>query len=271
MNYIEKYADPKWVFNEVKQATQPIDDYLKFVRDNFNTNKTDFSDIIAQLDEYSQSSLVFSRMQRAEFERIKMARKLRKELRNIPILEDFDKYKKFNKLGNFNLDDKGLKEAYNLSEEIIQDIIEARNWIESYKAFEKLNNQLNNQVGAANNEYLREQLTMLGKSILGLAVELTPMKTGNLRRSGVLLEFDDYIIIAFTMNYAMYVHENTNLKYDHPVHPSNPNCGGEAKFLEKAVQRFFPEAQVIVNHLNLGAVAVKITVADMIRRAQGGN
>lgn len=262
MNYIEKYADPKWVFNTAQQTTKTVDEYLKFVQSSFNTDSVDFKDIVKQLDAISQSSLILSRLQRGELERIKLAKKLRKQLKEIKILEDFDKYNKFDKLDNLNLDSSGLKEAYRVSEEIIKDIRVARNWIDSYKAYERLSENISkNSSASIKPQELRNQLTLLGKSILGRAIELTPMDTGTLRKSGVLLEFSDYIIVAFTAPYAVYVHEN--LEIMHPIHPGY-NCGGRAKFLEIALQEFFPEATVLVNHLGLGAVAVKITLNDLI-------
>lgn len=244
-----------------KQTTKPVDDYLKFVEQNFNTSNTDFEDIVKQLDAFSQSSLIFSRQQRGALERARIAKKLRKQLKKITILEDFDKYKKFDKLGNFDFSAKGLKEVYRVSEDIIKDINTARQWLDSYRAYEHILNQLSTNE-TVSTEDLMKQLLVVGKSILGRAIELTPMLTGTLRRSGIMLEFEDYIIIAFTAPYAMYVHERMDII--HPIH-NGRDCGGDHKFLENAVQDFFPEAQVIINHLDIGAVAVKINVYDLIR------
>lgn len=235
----------------VRNTTKPVDDYLKFVQQNFNTNDISFAEMVKQLDAYANSPAELSRMKREDIKIREEATRLRRELERIIILKDFNKYDKFDKLGNFGLDSKGLVETYKVSNDIIRDIQVARDWLESYKKFSKF-------IRSGNTVDLHSELLVLGQSILGRAVELTPMKTGFLRNSGTLYDFGTYIIIAFTAPYATYVHENMEIA--HPVHPSNPNCGGRAKFLEIALQEFFPDRAVWTEIHGYNGVMAKIGI-----------
>jgi hypothetical protein len=234
-----------------KQITQPVDEYLKFVQQSFNTDDFNFAHIISELDAVSKQFAPIMNKRNQEY--INRAEKLKKEADKITILKDFNKYNKFDKLGNLGLDRLGLLETYKVSEDIIKDIQVARDWLDSYKEFKKLSRLYN-----ANNiaEATHNELITLGKSILGRAIELTPMKTGFLRESGTLYDLGNYIIIAFTAPYATYVHEN--LSISHPIHASNPNCGGRAKFLEIALQEFLPDRSVWVETEGFSGVYVKI-------------
>lgn len=237
-----------------KQITKPVDEYLKFVQQSFNTDDFNFVHIVQELDNISKQFAPVIDQRNQEY--IEQAKKLRKEADKVTILKDFNKYNKFDKLGNnIRLDEKGLLEAYRVSEDIIKDIQVARDWLNSYKRFKELNKVYSvvNNVEATHNE-----LITLGKSILGRAIELTPMKTGFLRESGRLYDFGKYIIIAFTAPYATYVHEN--LSISHPIHASNPNCGGRAKFLEIALQEFLPDRNVWVETEGYGGVYAKIGI-----------
>ena len=162
-----------------KKAIKPVDSYLKFVQQSFNTGDVSFLDIIKQLDAFAKSKQPYSNE----------AANLRDRLNTIQILKDFSKYKKFDKLGNFNLSANGLRETYRVADDIIKDIDVARDWLASYKKFSMLTSTINL-------DGLHSELLKLGQSILGRAVELTPMKTGTLRKSGVLFDFGTYIIIA---------------------------------------------------------------------------
>ena len=228
-----------------KKITQPVDTYLKFVQESFNTGDVSFLNILKQLDAFAKSKQTYSNE----------AANLRDRLDTIQILKDFSKYKKFDKLGNFGLTNAGLRETYRVADEIIKDIDVARDWLASYKRFSMLTNALSLQG-------LHSELIKLGQSILGRAVELTPMKTGTLRQSGVLFDFGTYIIIAFTAPYATYVHENMEIA--HPHHTSNPNCGGRAKFLEIALQEFFPDRQVWTEIHGYNGVMCKISINPLL-------
>lgn len=227
------------------KLNQPVDTYLKFVQQSFNTNDVSFMNILKQLDAFAKSKQTYSTE----------AANLRDRLDGIQILKDPSKYKKFDKLGNFNLSNNGLRETYRVSNEIIRDIDVARNWLESYKRF-------SSSISKLGLEGLHSELIKLGKSILGRAIELTPMKTGALRQSAVLLDFGTYIIIAFTAPYASYVHENMEIA--HPHHVSNPNCGGRAKFLEIALQEFFPDRAVWTEIHGYNGVMCKISINPML-------
>ena len=228
-----------------KKAIKPVDSYLKFVQQSFNTGDMSFLNILKQLDAFAKSKQPYSNE----------AANLRDRLDTIQILKDFSKYKKFDKLGNFNLSANGLRETYRVADDIIKDIDVARDWLASYKKFSMLTSTINL-------DGLHSELLKLGQSILGRAVELTPMKTGTLRKSGVLFDFGTYIIIAFTAPYATYVHENMEIA--HPHHTSNPNCGGRAKFLEIALQEFFPDRQVWTEIHGYNGVMCKISINPLL-------
>ena len=228
-----------------KNTTRPLDEYLKFVQQSFNTSDVSFNDIIKQLEYIAKTDSV----NYAE------AVDLKNRLDLIHILKDINKYKKFDKLGDFDFSDKGLRQVYKVSDDIIKDINTARNWIRDYQRFSSLLSKVGMQG-------LHTELLALGKTILGRAVELCPMKTGTLRKSGILLDFGTYIIISFTAPYATYVHENMEIA--HPNHSSNPDCGGRAKFLEIAVQEVFPDRQVWVEHLGTNDVSVKISINPLL-------
>lgn len=237
-----------------KKITQPVDTYLKFVQQTFNTSNVSFMDIFRQLDTIVKLQGI-QQGQRIDTSYINEATRLRNELNNIQILKDISKYNKFNKLGNLSLSEYGLREVYKTSNDIIKDINVARHWIDSYKKFSSLTSTFNIQD-------LHSELILLGKSILGRAIEMCPMKTGYLRSTGVLMDFGTYIVIAFLAPYATYVHENLEIK--HPNHASNPDCGGRAKFLERAVQEFFPDRAVWTENLGQGEVAVKISINPLL-------
>ena len=227
-----------------KNTTRPLDDYLKFVQQTFNTNDVSFNDIIKQLENIAKTDSI----------NYTEAIDLKNRLDLIPILKDINKYKKFDKLGDFGFSDRGLRQVYKVSDDIIKDINTARNWIRDYKRFYSLLNKVGIQG-------LHTELLALGKTILGRAVELCPMKTGTLRKSGILLDFGTYIIISFTAPYATYVHEN--MEISHPIHGGR-DCGGRAKFLEIAVQEVFPDRQVWVEHLGTNDVSVKISINPLL-------
>ena len=227
-----------------KNTTRPLDDYLKFVQQTFNTNDVSFNDIIKQLENIAKTDSV----------NYTEAIDLKNRLDLIPILKDINKYKKFDKLGDFDFSDRGLRQVYKVSDDIIKDINTARNWIRDYKRFSSLLNKVGMQG-------LHTELLAVGKTILGRAVELCPMKTGTLRKSGILLDFGTYIVISFTAPYATYVHENMEIA--HPIHGGR-DCGGRAKFLEIAVQEVFPDRQVWVEHLGTNDVSVKISINPLL-------
>lgn len=228
--------------NIVKQTTEVTNEYLKFIEQSFNTNDVNFKELIDSLNEISKST-------QYKVDTKRQALNLVNQLKKAPLLIDFNKYDKFEKLAlniNNNID------VYRLTEDIIKDVNVARDWLASYNTF-KAGLRLGLIEGTTH-----EELLMLGKSILGRAIELTPIKTGTLRASGFLADYKDYIVIGFGAPYATYVHEN--LAINHPNHASNPNCGGRAKFLELALQEFFPDRSVWVEVHGISGVFVKIGI-----------
>lgn len=241
----------------LNKASKYVDKVLKFIQMSFNTN-TDFNFIESAsklLSEYSRHKPK-STATSEETSLINQAYTLKHQLDSNTILKDFSKYNKFEKLGTLGLSDKGLLETYTISNEILEDIRDAKGWLVSYKEFVKQSNKItkNSQV---DKRILHEELVILGNSILARAKELCPVKTGYLKESGVLYEFEDYVLIAFTANYASYVHEN--LEVEHPIH-NGRDCGGQAKFLELALQEFFPDRTVWVEHLGYKGVMCKIGI-----------
>jgi hypothetical protein len=289
---------------------KPVDDFLLFVQQSFNTDDESFIDALRKLEytnnlkvsdlyngkvsnsaistnitgmrlsdasdskqklkELKSYSIKKSELARMEREVSRIKAQAAKLAGNKPkILFGLELYKNFEKLGNFGLDSKGLRETYKVSNDIIKDINVARNWLNSYKKFKNQLNKLSNnrsKLTGSLQEDLHEELLVLGQSILGRAIELCPMDTGRLRQSGTLFDFGNYIVIAFTAPYASYVHENMEIK--HPWHMYGRgwqyDCGGQAKFLEKALQQFFPDRTVWTEHTGFGGVMVKISLNPLL-------
>lgn len=236
--------------NISKQVTKPVDEYLKFVQQSFNTSDFKFTQALRELEAFNKNSAKSKEVDRA----LEIAEDLIGAADHVDIIKDDQKYKKFDKLGTFGFDKAGLLETYQLAEDIIIDVKTARDWLDSYKEFKKRSLTAN----TASYEATHEELIILGKSILGRAVEMTPIKTGFLRESGSLFDFGNYIIIAFTAPYASYVHENLSIA--HPIHADNHNCYGRAKFLEIALQEFFPDRSVWIETEGFSGVSVKIAM-----------
>lgn len=216
----------------------------------FNDSDVSFLEVAKNLNDFANENKWSDKLN------ARRANELLRQLRQNTIIYDFDKYTKFIELGNFGLDKQGLSNVYQVTQDIIKDINTARQWIESYKQF-RANIRM---FGNKSKEDIHKELLILGQSILGRAIELCPMDTGYLRSSGTLYDFYDYIIIAFTAPYATFVHEN--LEISHPWHMDRHgmqrDCGGRAKFLELAVQEFFPDRHVWVEIHGYEGVAVKI-------------
>lgn len=162
-----------------------------------------------------------------------------------PILFDYDSYEKiFDKIGNFGFDN--IKEVYTVCNKVIFDIHNARNWLKMYEDWLK---ELEN-LEKSDKIDMHEQLVKLGLAILGRAIELTPIKTGLLRKSAVLIDNGESVTIAYSAPYASYVHENMN----------NEHNIGHAKFLEMAVQEFFPNKTIWVDSTGFNGVQVEISL-----------
>lgn len=146
-----------------------------------------------------------------------------------------------------------IKQTYIALDNLIKDIRTSINWLLTYI---KLTRDTKSTISEIKD--LHEQLINLGKAILGRAIQLTPIDTGFLRSSGVVIDLGDAIVIAFVAPYALYVHEN--LQAHHNV--------GRAKFLEVAVQEFFPTKRVWTESYNTDGVAITLTV-DALQYLEG--
>lgn len=139
-----------------------------------------------------------------------------------------------------------ITKVIRMSDTIVNELEATRDWIGAYKAFIR-------RLGKTKLNSM-EALTAVGKAILGRAVELCPYKTGILRKSGTLLVYDGYIEIVFTAPYATYVHENMN----------NYHKYGRAKFLEIALQEFFPDKSVWVEIHGQSVVYARISLNNRV-------
>ena len=69
-----------------------------------------------------------------------------------------------------------------------------------------------------------------GERILTRAQQLVPVDTGHLRDSGYVRESNDSVEVGFDADYALHVHERTDIFHQN----------GQAKFLETAVNELAP-------------------------------
>lgn len=214
-----------------------------YIINSVNKSNINFKDIVLNLDLYSKIH-EDEMKQRA---RVEEALILKHELEKQPILLNLDSYdSKFESIGNFDIDD--VSDVLHVCDEIVNDVRHARNWLDLYLDFsKKLFNSLDTMT---DKKLIRENLSKLGKAILGRAVELCPKDTGNLRRSGLLVETKDSVIIGFACDYASYVHEDLNNHHD----------VGRAKFLEIAVQEFFPDRRVWVENHGYNGISVILSI-----------
>lgn len=200
---------------------------------------------------------------------INKANSLKNLVPSIKIISDPDKYNKFDHLTDaINSSDMfsrgGVTDIYKIQDDILDDIYVARDWLKSFHDYQRQLGEFLKSTGSVDIPSLQKELFRLGQSILGRAEELAPYKTGELRRSGVLMvaEGGNQIIIGFVAPYATYVHENLEIK--HPYHKSNPDCGGQAKFLEKALQEFFPDRSVWTDIMGVSGVSATISINPLL-------
>lgn len=210
----------------VNKGFKEADKTLKFIQSSFNTD-IDFSDIIAGLE---YQATIIKDIQ---------AERLVNKVSDTEIIQKNNLLSEFENITNqFDLEG-GNTTVLKLTDELIYSLKRSERWLEEY------NNWFNNNRTAN----IKDQLLAIGKAILGRAIELCPIKTGALRKSGTIIQNGDSVIIGFYAPYAIYVHEDMN-NY-HPV--------GKAKFLEDAVQEILPNTYTWVDFLDEGTVAVKIT------------
>ena len=194
--------------NRPVEALNLADEYLKFLQKNFNV-KDSYKGIVKNVNELVKSQNFDSNI-KEDINRLKT------KINDIKLVDSnynlFDKYA-------IALDKGGFAEVYRESEAIIKEINKARNWLKSYKKLLLRLEMFKKQNKVAEEIITHEELLALGQAILGRALELTPVDTGTLRKSAFILDGGDYILIGYSAPYAMYVHENLNIK--HPHHKNN--------------------------------------------------
>lgn len=155
---------------------------------------------------------------------------------NKHLLDKFNSY-------HFTYNPDGIRKIKTVTLELISDLKKAKAWEKEIKdIIDKAEKEqlrlLKSGRTLKQNEHLIsiEELERLGTAILGRAVELCPIETGFLRRSGKLYVYNDYIRIIFECPYSLYVHENMNTTH----------AFGQAKFLETAAQEMLRNTSVWV-------------------------
>lgn len=216
-----------------------VSEYLKFIQVNFNVSESNsFLDILNRLSKYVKEIGPIIKRGWAEEE----ANNLLNDLRKQEILIDEGAYaNRFEALGNFGLED--VDNVYKIADDIIYDIKDALDWIVEYKKWVE-------SVRKTDSAGTREQLIKIGQSILARAVDLAPMDTGYLKSSGLLVVKENSVVITFQAPYATYVHEDM----------SKTHTTGRAKFLEIAVQEFFPDRTVWVEETGYSGVYVELSI-----------
>lgn len=126
-----------------------------------------------------------------------------------------------------------------LTDKLIYNLNKSKGWLEDYKKF----------ISSIKPTDTQNQLASIGVAILGRAVELCPIDTGFLRKSGLVIVNGNSVVIGFYAPYSIYVHENMNSRH----------ITGQSKFLEQAVQEFFPNRSSWVDILGSDTLAIKIS------------
>lgn len=212
------------------------------IQKSLNSTNINFQDIVDNLNRYAEEHSDELDKRQLTIDAQRLSEELSKQL----ILVNEDSYEdKFESLGNFGIDD--VKDVVRLCDDIIKDVKHARKWINMYYDFARKFTSLDDLL---NPEISHKNIVNLGKAILARAIELCPMDTGNLRRSGIMVETKDSVIIAFACDYASYVHEDLNNHHD----------VGRAKFLEIALQETFPERYIWVEIHGYKGISVTLSV-----------
>lgn len=142
-----------------------------------------------------------------------------------------------------SLSDTDYVSAYRATESLVETIDE-------YRKFEndmlRVLNAYTKRYNLDDNISKHELLTIIAREILASAILRTPIVSGNLRRSAVawVPPDNDAILIFYAKSYAKFIHEAMFIR--HPIHriPGSNityDCHGDSKFLEDAVQLYFPD------------------------------
>lgn len=239
-----------------------FEEFLNLIEDSFNINDSSIGSSMVDmgdwLDRYKKNLIPNNQLINAikvnenKSENLKQQReeavRLRHEQVQLRIQSEGDILDKVNDITDEiarqvnNFGHLNITKIISMSDSIVDDLEATRDWMNAYKSFiRKLGRTKFNNI---------EALVAVGKAILGRAIELCPYKTGLLRKSGILLVYKDYIEIVFTAPYATYAHEN--MENNHPY--------GRAKFLELALQEFFPNKSVWVEIHGESIVYARISI-----------
>lgn len=240
-----------------------LDKYLQLIQKSFNINDRAIYGGIDILNNALKLSVEDLTPSLELQERVKQNYKQAEDIRNaIKIAEELQKNRltlktesdeqlinHFNDITMHVLNLGDINKVYRATSDIVDDLNNARNWIEEASRQVSELNKLKDALEIMEFANI-ENLTRIGKAILGRAIELTPYDTGYLRSQGTILVYTDYIVILFDAPYATYVHENMENK--HPY--------GRAKFLEVALQEFFPDKRVWTEYHGENIVYVSISI-----------
>lgn len=209
------------------------EEYLKFIRDNFNLDSDRTLDDITETARGRLSSIYNSKVNRKDSLK---AKELSSELGAIKITTTKDINNYVRDITSELLDvlptNIGQARIFNITNDFINDLQETVDWLDKYREF------MLNTSGIINIE-------ALGKAILLRAVELAPIDTGLLRKSGLLVTTNNSIEIIFSVPYAVYVHEDMDARH----------TTGRSKFLEVAVQEVFKDETIVIDILDNGAIS----------------
>lgn len=219
------------------------DKVLEILQKSFNTDSSGYYGIVNNLDYIKELSKNNSRIGKSN--KIALS-KLQVTVKDINILKDGEL---FNRVDILTGDYDGT--AIKATDLLINDIKTARNWLSAYN---RIIRELNLDSVSSRKEIVDlTSLEMLGRAILGRAIELCPKDTGNLRRSGFVQVTNNSVIVGFSAPYSIYVHENMNCYFR----------VGRAKFLEIALSEFLGNSVTWVDTEG-GRIFAEIGVSKLV-------
>lgn len=229
------------VVDKVAGGTNSIIDFLinNFNVDSGNINKV-FDDSVRSLSMQAELPNVDPVIRASAFHLLDTIYESLGKLRDKPLLDKFTYME-----NEMELDVDKLKHVIRATDELVYDVKKAKDWLKEYDKHLKLMKRLR-RVKVVD-------LEALGKAILGRAIELCPIRTGLLRKTGTVIVYEDKVEIVFLAPYATYVHEDLNM----------PHRYGQAKFLEQAAQEFIPTDSVWTE--TLGESIVYISIDNELR------
>ncbi|WIV13203.1 hypothetical protein [Proteiniborus sp. MB09-C3] len=226
--------------SDIKRGTDTIFDVIQ---KNFNIEDTGYKSMIAELE--SLAAILKTNQDKNNTIRVREVEELLRNKGQAQLIEDKQMFNRIVDISkNINLEQGKLKQVIRMADDLIFDIKNTRDWLNKYQSIMKRGYYTS-----------QDKLELLGKAILGRAIELCPIDTGLLRTSGSLLIGNGFIVIVFTAPYASYVHEN--MAVYHPV--------GQAKFLELALSEFIPNKTTWVETHGKNIVYARIDLAMNVK------